>query len=141
MLNIEGYMDTVSIIRGNIGRPPMREEDRIYFMKKKEVIAEGGKINSKTDIPFDFLIEATVPGQQLMEAYVGVDFSVIYEVTAHFHRNGKVLKANEKFYVCVPGAGIDSTIGKKDIPQDFVISHDSLDSHTMAKVPKFRFEG
>jgi len=55
-------MDTVSIIRGNIGRGPMREEDRIYFMKKKEVIAEGGKVNTKTDIPFDFSIEATVEG-------------------------------------------------------------------------------
>lgn len=62
MLLIEGYMDTVSIIRGNIGRAPMREEDRIYFMKKKEVIADGGKVNTKTDIPFDFSIEATVAG-------------------------------------------------------------------------------
>jgi hypothetical protein len=39
-------MDTVSIIRGNIGRPPLREEDRIYFMKKKVVLSESGRVNA-----------------------------------------------------------------------------------------------
>lgn len=42
----EGYMDTVSIIRGNIGRPPLKEEDRIVFMKKKFQIADAGKIST-----------------------------------------------------------------------------------------------
>ncbi len=42
----EGYMDTVSIIRGNIGRPPQKEEDRIYFMKKKFTLAESGKVTT-----------------------------------------------------------------------------------------------
>jgi hypothetical protein len=39
-------MDTVSIIRGNIGRPPLKEEDRIVFMKKKFQIADAGKIST-----------------------------------------------------------------------------------------------
>lgn len=29
------FMDTVSLIRGSIGRPALKEEDKIYFMKKK----------------------------------------------------------------------------------------------------------
>jgi hypothetical protein len=33
-------MDTVSMIRGNIGRPPLKEEDKIYFMEKKVNISE-----------------------------------------------------------------------------------------------------
>jgi len=43
-------MDTVSIIRGNIGRPPLKEEDKIYFMKKKFTVSEGGKVNTQTPI-------------------------------------------------------------------------------------------
>jgi hypothetical protein len=27
-------MDTVSQIRGNLGRPPLEEKDKIYFMKQ-----------------------------------------------------------------------------------------------------------
>lgn len=30
----ESYMDTVSQIRGNMGRPPLEEKLRTYFMKK-----------------------------------------------------------------------------------------------------------
>jgi len=35
IVRAEGYMDTVSIIRGNIGRPPLKEEDRVVFMNQK----------------------------------------------------------------------------------------------------------
>ena len=73
----EGYMDTVSIIRGNIGRPPMKEDERIYFMKKKFTLSEGGKLNTSNTIPFDFILEATERGETLIDAYVGVEFSII----------------------------------------------------------------
>jgi hypothetical protein len=57
-LEAEGFMDTVSMIRGNIGRPALKEEDRIVFMKKRVTISDGGKINSGQGIPFDFILEA-----------------------------------------------------------------------------------
>lgn len=52
-------MDTVSIIRGNIGRPALKEDDRVMFMKKKFTLSEGGKANTGTAIPFEFVLEAT----------------------------------------------------------------------------------
>lgn len=70
-------MDTVSIIRGNIGRPAMKEEDRIYFMKKKFTLSEGGKANTSNPIPFEFIMEATEKNENLVDAYVGVEFSII----------------------------------------------------------------
>ena len=76
----EGYMDTVSIIRGNIGRPPMKEEDRIIFMRKKFTLSEGGKASTSQAIPFDFILEATEKNEQLLEAYIGVEFSVVVSV-------------------------------------------------------------
>ena len=59
----EGYLDTVSIIRGNLGRPPLKEEDRIYFMKKKISISEGGRINTSNALTYEFLLEATEEGE------------------------------------------------------------------------------
>lgn len=73
----EGYMDTVSIIRGNIGRPPMKEEDRVVFMKKKVTLQDSGKVTTSNTIPFDFVLEATEKNEQLLEAYIGVEFSVV----------------------------------------------------------------
>jgi len=70
-------MDTVSIIRGNIGRPPMKEEEKIYFMKKKFTLSEGGKLNTANTIPFEFVLEATEKGESLVDAYVGVEFSIV----------------------------------------------------------------
>jgi hypothetical protein len=52
-------MDTVSIIRGNIGRPAMKEDDRPVFMKKKFTLSDGGKVDTSKSIPFDFVLEAT----------------------------------------------------------------------------------
>ena len=70
-------MDTVSMIRGNIGRPPLKEDDRIYFMKKKFTLSDGGKINVASHIPFEFVLEATEKNENLVEAYIGVEFSII----------------------------------------------------------------
>jgi len=33
-------MDTVSQIRGSMGRPPLEEKDKIYFMKKEVKILD-----------------------------------------------------------------------------------------------------
>jgi hypothetical protein len=71
----ESYMDTVSVIRGNMGRPPLEEKDRIYFMKKK-VEFEDVKAKSR-ERTFSFVLEATEKGEKLLDAYVGVEFSVI----------------------------------------------------------------
>lgn len=73
----EAYMDTVSMIRGNVGRPPMKEEDRIYFMKKKIILQDNGRINTQTPTPFEFVLEATEKGEKLIDAYIGVEFSII----------------------------------------------------------------
>ena len=70
-------MDTVSIIRGQIGRPPLKEEERVYFMKKKIALSEGGKLNTSSPVPFEFVMEPTERGEALVDAYVGVEFSVI----------------------------------------------------------------
>ena len=55
----------------------MKEEDRIYFMKKKFTLSEGGKLNTSSQIPFDFILEATERGENLIDAYVGVEFSIV----------------------------------------------------------------
>ena len=39
-LKAESYMDTVSMIWGKMGRPPLEEKDRTYFMKKKILAKE-----------------------------------------------------------------------------------------------------
>jgi len=38
-LEAEAYMDTVSLIRGNLGRPALPKEKRIMFMAQKKTIA------------------------------------------------------------------------------------------------------
>lgn len=68
------------MIRGNIGRPALKEEERIYFMKKKQVLTEGGRINTTNAMTFDFVLEATENGEQLLDAYVGVEFSIIVSI-------------------------------------------------------------
>lgn len=73
----EGFMDTVSIIRGNIGRPALKDEDRTIFMRKKFTVQEGGKVTSGSAIPFEFILEATEKNEQLIEAYIGVEFSIV----------------------------------------------------------------
>ena len=69
----EAFMDTVSQIRGNMGRPPLEEKDRIYFMKKT-VEVEKDLVNTKK---FSFLLEATEGDEKLIDAYVGVEFSIV----------------------------------------------------------------
>ena len=76
----ESYMDTVSAIRGNQGRQPLPVNDRIYFMKKNETISTGGKFSSNDPLKFSFTLEPST-SHPLIDAYVGVDFSIVYKVS------------------------------------------------------------
>ena len=41
-LNAEALMDTVSAIRGSVGRPALPQDQKIYFMKQKIDVSTGG---------------------------------------------------------------------------------------------------
>ena len=57
-LEIESYMDTVSLIRGNLGRPPLAKDRRIYFIQNKLTVAEDGLMFTGGDpLPFSFKLE------------------------------------------------------------------------------------
>ena len=76
----EAYMDTVSAIRGNLGKPPMKPEDRHIFMSKTLSVASAGMTVAHEPIKFNFLLDKT-GAHPLIDAYVGVDFSIVYKVT------------------------------------------------------------
>ena len=71
----QSYMDTVSQIRGNMGRPPLEEKDRTYFMRKKVDVADISGSSSKKS--FSFTLESTEAGEKLIDSYVGVEFSIV----------------------------------------------------------------
>ena len=80
-LEAESYMDTVSLIRGNLGRPALPRDRRIYFMQKRVTVAENGMLFSEGDpLPFSFKLESTT-SNPLIDSYVGVDFSILYKAT------------------------------------------------------------
>ena len=70
------FMDTVSQIRGNMGRPPLDEKDKIYFMKKVVDYTESHTAPGKM-LNFEFLLEATEADEKLLDVYVGVEFSIV----------------------------------------------------------------
>ena len=114
-IKAESYMDTVSAIRGNMGRPALPENERIFFMKKEVEMGEPTGIGKER--PFHFIVEATEVGEKLIDSYCGVDFSILYEVVANYvDRNGKPITAKGKFEMKCPGAGLDIVNGKKLIP-------------------------
>eukprot|EP00343_Euplotes_focardii_P006409 CAMPEP_0205812700 /NCGR_PEP_ID=MMETSP0205-20121125/17236_1 /ASSEMBLY_ACC=CAM_ASM_000278 /TAXON_ID=36767 /ORGANISM="Euplotes focardii, Strain TN1" /LENGTH=222 /DNA_ID=CAMNT_0053093805 /DNA_START=112 /DNA_END=776 /DNA_ORIENTATION=+ len=120
---------------------PLKETERIYFLKDRKEISPSGFVESKKEIPFEYTLEANIPGEELVETYVGVDFSIIYEITIIFLKGSKVIQEKENFYVAVKGQGIDPVLGKKDDPLDFTIDPSSLDGSSITSVPKFLFEG
>ena len=150
-LKAESYMDTVSVIRGNVGRGPLPESERIYFMKKdvthKENLNPKAVIASQITAPkaarnFEFILEATQGGERLLDTYTGVDFSILYKITATAKmKSGKVINADLQFIVNCPGSGIDPMSGRSQVPQDFVISNENLETSGKMKIPAFRFEG
>ena len=48
-------------------------------MNKKIDLAPSGTLQSKVWYKFDFVLEANVGSEDLVESYIGVDFSILYE--------------------------------------------------------------
>ena len=48
-------------------------------MNKKIDLAPSGSLQTKTWYKFDFVLEANVGSEDLVESYIGVDFSILYE--------------------------------------------------------------
>eukprot|EP00352_Strombidinopsis_acuminata_P007487 CAMPEP_0176368428 /NCGR_PEP_ID=MMETSP0126-20121128/22580_1 /TAXON_ID=141414 ORGANISM="Strombidinopsis acuminatum, Strain SPMC142" /NCGR_SAMPLE_ID=MMETSP0126 /ASSEMBLY_ACC=CAM_ASM_000229 /LENGTH=78 /DNA_ID=CAMNT_0017726659 /DNA_START=205 /DNA_END=441 /DNA_ORIENTATION=+ len=63
-----------------MGRPPLKVEDRTVFMKKDVSLSRGGKVISSEPVKFEFVLEATGK-DPLIDAYVGVEFSIVYKVS------------------------------------------------------------
>jgi hypothetical protein len=83
----ESYMDTVSAIRGNLGKGPMKPADRFVFLNKTVNLSKGGKTIAHEPIKFSFTLDdAKAP---LIDAYVGVEFSIVYKVTVRITILGK----------------------------------------------------
>jgi len=124
----EAFMDTVSAIRGNLGRKALEPHNRIMFMSKTVQVSPGGKAVMHEPLKFSFVLEQT--GEHpLIDAYVGVDFSIVYKVSIKLMpaTSGQLpIDGSAQFYCMVPGAGIDPSLGKKFVPQDFSISPDGL---------------
>jgi hypothetical protein len=142
-LNAEAYMDTVSAIRGNQGRQPLPINDRIYFMKKLIPISNGGKFSTTDPLKFSFTLEPST-SHPLIDAYVGVDFSIVYKVSISIKPKDSTTKqidGSAQFYCMVAGSGIDPAIGKKYVPQQFSLSHDTMPAPAGQKLPKFKFSG
>lgn len=92
IINVLGYLDTVSIIRGKYGRGALKESERIYFLKDRKEISSSGYIEANKEIPFEYELNANIAGEELVETYVGVDFSIIYEVTINILKGSKVIQ-------------------------------------------------
>ena len=76
-LKAVSYLDTVSQIRGKMGRPPLDEALRIYFMKKDVQHSDNPKAGAMGGRLFEFVLEATESGEKLIDSYVGVEFSIL----------------------------------------------------------------
>lgn len=144
-LEAESYMDTVSLIRGNLGRPALPKDRRIYFMQKKHTVQEDGMLFAGGDpIPFSFKLESTT-NNKLIDSYVGVDFSIVFKVNVTMKRKdgNKPIESNAKFDCRVPGGGLDPELGSSNKPQDFAITPEALptDPKQAGKVPRFNFSG
>lgn len=118
-LEAEAYMDTVSLIRGNLGRPALPKDKRIMIMAQKKTVASNGILFPNGDpLNFSFKLESTT-SNQLIDSYVGVDFSIIYKVTVTLiKRKGEVkpLEATAKFDCKVPGSGVCAEYGRRNKP-------------------------
>ena len=138
----EAFMDTVSAIRGNLGKPPMKPEDRFIFMSKTIQVAPAGMTVAHEPLKFNFLLDKTGT-HSLIDAYVGVDFSIVYKVTVKMQFQGKAIEGKAEFYCSVPGAGVDPALGKRFVPAEFNITPDGISSSVKpgTKIPKFNFSG
>jgi hypothetical protein len=55
----EAFMDTVSAIRGNMGRPALKPEERTMMMHKKMHLSTGGSVGPTDPVRFEFKLEST----------------------------------------------------------------------------------
>ena len=137
-------MDTVSAIRGKLGRPALDPAKRTMFMSKTITVASGGKIFPSGDpLKFSFSLEPTNGVKTLPDSYVGVDFSIVYKVSVVMNQavaSKPPIKGAAEFNCKVPGQGIDPAVGKKRVPQDFTVTPDEIDAGKK-DVPKFHFSG
>ena len=60
-----------------MGRGPLEENLKIYFMKKIVTHSENSLASAKGERIFDFILDATEQGEKLIDVYVGVDFSIV----------------------------------------------------------------
>ena len=58
-LHAEAFMDTVSQIRGNMGRPALRPDDRTVMMSKEMQLSSGGTLGPADPVKFEFVLEKT----------------------------------------------------------------------------------
>lgn len=66
----------------------------------------------------------------------------MYKVTLTIHSGStKPLNGEAQFYCKVANSGIDPKIGRKYVPQTFMITPEALTAPPGQKVPKFKFSG
>jgi hypothetical protein len=101
-----------------MGRPALKPEDRTMFMSKKIDLCKDGEVGPNAPAKFDFKLESTT-GNALIDAYIGVDFSIIYKVSVRIlGRPGCTLpsdkerKGSAEFYCAVPSSGLDPAHGR-----------------------------
>ena len=99
----KGYLDTVSIIRGSYGREALKEEQRIYFMNLKQELGGPGVLQCKTWYKFEFVLKANVGSEELVESYIGVDFSILYEAHISIKVGPRTYTTKEDFYSAING--------------------------------------
>ena len=84
---------------------------------KKEVKFEEVQ-GKKTERTFNFVLESTEANEKLIDAYVGVEFSIVYKITVKCKdKAGKTQTQEALFYCACPGSGIQAGVGKKFVPK------------------------
>jgi len=134
-------MDTVSAIRGNMGRPALPPAQRTMMMDKEMKLSDNGTLGPNDPVKFEFMLESTTDNK-LIDAYIGVDFSIIYKVSVSIMLETKVLKkGSAEFYCKVTGSGIKPELGRSYVPQKFSITPDKIAAQPGQSAPKFEFFG
>ena len=113
VVKAEALMDTVSAIRGKMGRAPLEEKDKTYFMKRHVKVNQPENSGDGKHRHYEFILEATEDNEKLLDSYTGVEFSIVYKVIATFtDKQRKPQKVEFEFCVNCPGAGIKVDTGK-----------------------------
>ena len=107
-------------------------------------MATNGILFPQDPLQFGFKLESTT-SNNLVDSYVGVDFSIVFKVNVTLKRKdqAKPIEASAKFDCRVPGGGVDPATGRTNKPQDFSITPEALpaDPKQAGKVPRFNFTG